>query len=177
MSDLVYVLTPDSKVVFQIQNWINGQDKNWERGETSDNSWKRKSNIAWLKPNKRIDELIWTAIRKSNKNWNFQLSYLDGLQYTEYNEGDNYNWHQDSFVGKHNNGQRKISMTMFLNDDFEGGEFYYEEGSPLVNPREHIVPAVTGNMVFFPSTTWHKVNPVIKGQRRSLVTWVWGNVW
>ena len=119
MSDLVYVLTPDSKVVFQIQNWINGQDKNWESGETSDNSWKRKSNIAWLKPNKRIDELIWTAIRKSNKNWNFQLSYLDGLQYTEYNEGDNYNWHQDSFVGNHNNGQRKISMTMFLIDDFE----------------------------------------------------------
>ena len=69
MSDLVYVLTPDSKVVFQIQNWINGQDKNWESGETSDNSWKRKSNIAWLKPNKRINQAIELFASRESCDW------------------------------------------------------------------------------------------------------------
>lgn len=53
-----------------------------------------------------------------------------------------------------------------LNDDFEGGEFVmWEEDLKLKS----------GDIVIFPSIFLypHKVNPVIKGERYSFVSWAW----
>ena len=178
-----FIITPQPSVISQIQNWINREIKNWEIAGVENKNRKkedknpRQTNIAWLNPNKSIDTLIWGAVNKANKRWRYQLNRLDGYQYAEYNQGDHYDWHRDIFDEIQTNGQRKISMTMFLNNDYEGGEFWYEEGSPLLKSRHRIVEPIVGSMVFFPSSTWHKVSPVTKGQRKSLVTWVWGNVW
>lgn len=68
---------------------------------------------------------------------------------------------------------RKISMTVSLSDgnDFEGGNFHINYGDKDIrinNVREQ------GSIVVFPSFLRHKVEPVTKGTRYSLVMWALG---
>ena len=62
-------------------------------------------------------------------------------------------------------------MTMLLNDDFEGGDFEINLSTPnKVNVKK-------GMAIFFPSFVLHRVTPVTKGIRKSLVIWVEGPRW
>jgi PKHD-type hydroxylase len=69
---------------------------------------------------------------------------------------------------------RKLSLTLLLNDDnddFEGGEFQINNGkqeTPIT------VDMFKGRAVLFPSFMIHRVKPVTKGVRKSLVVWVLG---
>mgnify|MGYP003641320843 FL=1 len=57
-------------------------------------------------------------------------------------------------------------MSLILNDDYEGGEFEtWSSGKKKFKK---------GSMIFFPSWVLHKVNPVTKGTRYSLVVWFLG---
>ena len=104
---------------------------------------------------------------------------LSSLQYTIYNEGDFYNWHTDHHLKPYkNNTVRKLSFTLCLNDEYEGGDF--EICDP--HPEPDLSTTTTfkfkkGTMIVFPSHIWHRVKPVTKGIRKSLVGWVVGNQW
>jgi PKHD-type hydroxylase len=67
---------------------------------------------------------------------------------------------------------RKLSMAMLLSDpsEFEGGEFQVKTTSDDVQTLE----VKKGRAWFFPSYMLHRVTPVTKGVRRSLVLWVGG---
>jgi PKHD-type hydroxylase len=66
---------------------------------------------------------------------------------------------------------RKLSLTLLLNDDFEGGEFQVNDGK---EEMAITVPMNKGRVVLFPSFMIHRVKPVTKGVRKSLVVWVLG---
>ena len=69
---------------------------------------------------------------------------------------------------------RKLSVVMMLNDpekDFEGGEFQMNMSS---EDKAETIHMRKGRIVFFPSFFIHRVTPVTKGIRRSLVIWVTG---
>jgi PKHD-type hydroxylase len=66
---------------------------------------------------------------------------------------------------------RKLSLSLLLNDDFEGGEFHINQGN---EKQPIIVPTKKGRAILFPSFMIHRVTPVTKGIRRSLVVWVLG---
>ena len=104
--------------------------------------------------------------------WDFNIDYLEPLQLTRYKEGDKYDWHQDEsewHKDKREGGRiRKISFTLLLNDDYEGGEF------SLINQT---VPLKAGQMIFFHSDDYHAVAPVKSGERLSLVGWIQGRPW
>jgi PKHD-type hydroxylase len=97
------------------------------------------------------------------------------LQYTVYETNDHYDWHIDSHSKPYPNGCiRKISFTLCLNEDYEGGEF--EISKPNPKPEKHINTKFTdkftlGTVISFPSFVWHKVNPVTSGTRKVLVGW------
>ena len=61
---------------------------------------------------------------------------------------------------------RDLSLVLFLNDDFEGGNFVFPDLHIQVKPKP-------GLLVVFPSDQnyLHGVNPVISGERFSIVTW------
>jgi len=69
---------------------------------------------------------------------------------------------------------RKISMTMFLNDQYEGGEFDLEIYKPETDPRYATFKLKSGSAIFFQSDQWHRVRPIISGTRESLVAWFYG---
>ena len=69
---------------------------------------------------------------------------------------------------------RKVSMSLLMNDEFEGGELDIEIYKPGTEPRYDTIKLPKGSAVFFQSDRWHRVRPVTKGIRKSLVAWFYG---
>jgi len=137
----------------------------------------RKSNISWLQDESLIKQIT-PIVNEANKkcNWNFLLREFEPLQYTIYNKDDYYDWHIDSHKKQYQNGLiRKLSFTLFLNDDYDGGDFRICQTHP--NPDKvtlDIFKPKIGTIIIFPSHTWHKVNKIKKGIRKTLVGWIVG---
>lgn len=92
-----------------------------------------------------------------------------GLQFTRYQApGEHYEWHIDRGM---NTGVRKLSLSLQLSDpnDYEGGDLeMWFGGEPIKASRDR------GMITLFPSYALHRVTPVTKGVRYSLVCWVSG---
>ena len=160
------------------------ENKKLEEGKIADKDFVKKqrvSKINFTKPdeeNRWIFEKLNALVNMVNqKFYNFDLIGYDYFQFSTYNSKENghYDWHIDSYIGGENkniNGlHRKLSMTLLLNDDFEGGDFEMNLASP------EKIEIKKGRAIFFPSYFLHRVTPVTKGIRKSLVIWVEGPRW
>jgi PKHD-type hydroxylase len=145
---------------------------------------KRDSDIVWLSE-PWIYKEIQPYVHRANKNanWNFQWDWSEECQFTKYKLNQYYGWHSDSWSEPHKR-TRKLSMTCQLSDssDYQGGEleFDFRDYDPnLRDSKKHIIQCKEilpkGSIVVFPSFVWHRVKPVISGERYSLVVWNWGN--
>jgi len=150
----------------------------------------RNSNVSWLNDS-WLYEMILPYINGANRNakWNFQHDWCEDIQFTEYKgkQKQHYDWHidanptpypeesYDKFKGK----IRKLSCCINLSDpkDYEGGMFYVALDAKrglqrdIVRVREM---SEQGSIIVFPSQIYHKVTPITKGSRYSLVLWVIG---
>ena len=91
-------------------------------------------------------------------------------QYTEYPEGGFYEWHIDSDITcEHEPPVRKISMTLLLSPESE-----FEGGHLEVTAQDRVAPIKQGHAIFFASYLQHRVTPVTRGNRKSLVMWFGG---
>jgi PKHD-type hydroxylase len=136
----------------------------------------RQSQIKWLSSAKQECHWIFMkfadlATKANAQMWGFDLTgMLENLQYAVYPAGaGHYTWHMDTDKGLA--AQRKISITMQLSDpnDYEGGNLELFSSSNI-----QVAPKEKGTVVLFPSYMMHRVSPVTKGERRSLVLWVSG---
>ena len=134
----------------------------------------RTSHISWI-PFSKMPEM-YKDIEKIMKATNGNHFGFDGMQitelaqYTEYPSGGFYDWHMDSDVNfAHEPPVRKISMTCLLSheSEFEGGELEIEK-------ENNKVKLIQGQAVFFASFIKHRVAPVTRGVRKSLVMWFGG---
>ena len=134
----------------------------------------RTSHISWI-PFKKMPEM-YKDIEKIMKQTNGNHFGFDGMtlteyaQYTEYPEGGFYDWHVDNDVNfKHEPPVRKISMTCLLSheSEFEGGDLELIKEGKIAKLKQ-------GQIIFFASFIRHRVAPVIKGVRKSLVMWFGG---
>jgi len=159
--------------------------------ELEDLKQKRNSNILFLN-DKWLYDLILPFINSANKsaNWNFNFDWCESFQFTEYKKNQHYGWHADDFGEpmksedkNFNNKIRKISCIISLSDqnNYEGGDLQFDyrnydpetqKPSSSIVTCEQIKPR--GSIVVFPSFLWHKVNPIKKGKRHSLVLWCLG---
>ena len=147
----------------------------------------RNSNVGWIGEPWVYHE-IHNLIHRANESaeWNFHWNYSEPAQYTIYRKGQFYEWHQDSFdkpTSNPNNKNfhnkiRKLSVTISLNDssEYTGGrlQFLDRHGykQKIITCKEILTK---GSLVVFPSFMWHRVTPVTKGERKSLVMWNLGN--
>lgn len=137
----------------------------------------RKSNVAWVELNQDsgwiYDRLAYITRCLNGEFYKFDLyGFSEHLQFTIYEGEDlgHYTWHQD-WNAKGGAAPRKLSVTMQLSDpdDYDGGELEIFSGTtPTQCPREK------GIVIAFPSFILHRVAPVTRGIRRSLVVWVCG---
>jgi len=108
----------------------------------------------------------------SKAEWNYDIDFIEPIQDTLYEVGGYYDWHIDEsnwYPGKRQSNRiRKISFTILLNDDFEGGEF------ELFADEKKIIPLEKNDVILFMGDTPHRVRKVTSGVRKSLVGWVQG---
>jgi len=151
---------------------VSGTDLNF-----NENQEYRKNLVSWF--NSSDPETAWifqrctgAIIDLNEKFWNFDLDYIEVLQYTIYDSpGDHYLEHIDSLAkGIH---YRKLSFSVQLDDteSYEGCDLQFKIHS---YPEQERSPRKQGTIVAFPSYTLHEVTPLIRGKRRSLVGWVCG---
>tara|TARA_B100002019_G_C21213832_1_gene570854 strand:- start:741 stop:1286 length:546 start_codon:yes stop_codon:yes gene_type:complete len=136
----------------------------------------RSTKVAWIKDKDILSTFLEYA-QAANKNagWDFHLDMIEPLQYAEYSVEDEFGWHVDQHNKPYDNGRvRKISFSVFLNDDYEGGEFDIETGNPQQKVRYTTIKGKRNTAFFFQSDYWHRVRPITKGVRKSLVGWVLG---
>ena len=155
---------------------------------------KRKSDIVWMNDRwiyKEIHPFIHDANRLAG--WNFDWDWSESCQFTKYGVGQYYGWHCDSWDEPYKRPQnadgtwpmdhgkiRKLSVTISLCDpsEYVGGNLEFDfrnsmdtEWKKGKTTKECVEIRPRGSIIVFPSFVWHRVTPVTKGTRYSLVIW------
>jgi PKHD-type hydroxylase len=132
----------------------------------------RKSLVRYIDYQPAIDWLFMrlrNLAQYANQYYGFDLRDIgERLQLAEYGEGDHLDWHMDLNMGA--SSVRKMSISVQLSDsaDYEGGDLEFFRQPVLPNDRSR------GLVLFFPPYLLHRVTPVTRGKRLSLVAWFHG---
>ncbi len=115
-----------------------------------------------------------TLSRVNGEKFGMDLDFFEGLQYTKYALDQHYDWHVDVHEGERVPAHRKLSISVMLTgpEDYEGGEFLLSLSGNQDKPLA-LRPEIGAAVVFY-SHIAHKVAPVTKGDRISMVTWACG---
>ena len=163
----------------------------------------RKSGVKFFRDdtlNARLRELV--DIANHEAGWRYDIVDQEMAQFTSYDgaEQQTYDWHTDGQCDHwcaresslfHNikleemnlkytpdprllGTVRKISVSAILNDDYEGGELLFSTIEKDSTVKITNIKARKGDLVIFPSFIEHKVAPVTKGTRYSIVAWYGG---
>ena len=108
----------------------------------------RKSQTAWLpKDNEVVKDIIGRVCKMTNT----PFSHAEKMQVVKYDPNGYYNEHYDAACDdrkecvefEKNGGQRKITMLIYLNDDFEGGETKFPTLNRSYTPQKY------GGLLFY----------------------------
>jgi predicted 2-oxoglutarate/Fe(II)-dependent dioxygenase YbiX len=109
------------------------------------------------------------ALEANRQAWKFNVTHANQCDYLIYDVDGHYHAHTDTFMDPTQTEARKLTVLAFLNDDFEGGRLFLQMGNEKIYPPQH-----AGSVLVFPSFILHGVEPITKGIRRSIVTWLVG---
>jgi len=138
----------------------------------------RRSQIVFLSRQQKYAWLynrLWAAVQHCNRHFfDVELAGVEpNLQVGRYDSTDNgfYDWHTDLGVS---NPTRKLSISIQLSSsaDYDGGDLELMYG-----PVSTKLDKTRGSIIIFPSFMLHRVTPVTRGTRWSLVAWVVGRRW
>jgi PKHD-type hydroxylase len=135
----------------------------------------RRCKTGWMhlnKDTKFVYEIFSSVLADNNAQfWGFNLfGFVEPFQFTVYEPDNNhYTWHIDK--GYNTPSPRKLSGVLFLSDpsEYEGGDLELLIGNEPIQLEKKL-----GRMYFFPSWVLHRVTPVTKGTRKTLVAWASG---
>lgn len=136
----------------------------------------RKSKTGWIKNDPETawfyDRMAFIARKLNSQFYRFDLyGFVEDFQYTVYDgtEDGYYDWHID--MGANAVTTRKFSLVLQLTDpsEYEGGDLQIMNGNQI-----QTVDKCRGFVVGFPGFVLHKVTPVTKGIRKTIVIWVAG---
>ena len=154
---------------FKLQDGLVG-NKNGV-GEKNESS--RKSSIVFMDIDSKfsfVKQRILEQIPKHIKVKGYNINFENTLyQFTEYKEGEFYNWHVDS-AKSGPLSERYCSIVIQLNDEYEGGELQMNFSS-LESENVITFERGIGNLFVFLSSITHRVDVVNSGTRYSLVNW------
>ena len=169
---------PDHVCDVLLSNYTNWQTGKINSGRGGEEVTSRSSDVIWIK------EEFWLStffkIMSDINGWsglNFDITGVQDLQLTRYvAPAGHYDFHIDGngyTRPPNNNLVRKLSASVLLTDpkNFEGGEFEFKFGN---NSTDFTVDMDKGDIILFPSYILHRVRPVTKGTRYSLVIWACG---
>ena len=135
---------------------------------------KRNSNVAWISQGSNLDSLMQRAVdillAEVKECFYIPCKTVEEVQFTEYKLFNYYCYHIDTTGREEEAGSKRlVSATIQLSDpsDYWGGGLKIDLGSKIFK-----APKRQGTITIFPSGLRHKVTPILKGTRYSLVLWV-----
>ena len=136
----------------------------------------RYSKTGWMSLNTETqfiyDKLFFIARQLNGQFFDFDIwGFAEALQYTIYDSSNaHYTWHVDHGDGT-GPSPRKLSLVLQLSDpcDYEGGDLEI-----LTSPEPMKINKQKGLVAAFPSYVLHRVTPVTRGIRKTLVVWLTG---
>tara|TARA_E500000331_G_scaffold29436_1_gene24762 strand:- start:1081 stop:1677 length:597 start_codon:yes stop_codon:yes gene_type:complete len=170
----------DESTICKIENYLEGKDliSNQEMNDVYNKNI-RSSEIYWMHQEGDEDELmpIYTEVvykmRQINDcMWKYRVNGWEPFQYSQYDESysGHFNWHIDVHpkFNVDDPDPRKISFSVGLSNinDYDGGDFMIK-----IDINEKVFKLDRGDVIAFPSWMLHKVSPVTRGMRRTLVGW------
>jgi predicted 2-oxoglutarate/Fe(II)-dependent dioxygenase YbiX len=138
----------------------------------------RRSKVVMLGAEQKYDWLydrIWAAAQECNRQFFcVDLAGVEAnIQLARYDSSDQgfYDWHTD-FAGIR--PLRKISVSIQLSgaEHYDGGDLELKYGT-----QPQAMDKARGAFIAFPSFLLHRVTPVTRGTRWSLVAWILGPRW
>ena len=138
----------------------------------------RRSQITMLGQERKYDWLyqrIWDAAQECNRLF-FCVDVVGveaNIQLARYDSSNSgfYDWHTD-FAGIRPLRKLSISIQLSRPEDYEGGNLELMYG-----PQPRMLDRTRGAFLIFPSFMLHRVTPVTRGVRWSLVAWILGRRW
>jgi PKHD-type hydroxylase len=139
----------------------------------------RSTQVAWVHRDSRTEELYLrmeaVVLRLNAELFHFELSGLTTMQYAVYrqDEAGYFDWHNDYGRYRGDPGQepRKITLSLQLSDgaSYDDCDLEVRSAHPIdVAPRER------GCLMGFRANALHRVTPITRGVRKSLVIWAAG---
>ena len=117
----------------------------------------------------QLNQMVMTSLlqNKEYQEFAFPLKVATPF-YARYTKGMTYGFHvDDPIMGPmHARYRSDISTTVFLNDDYEGGELAIKTAYGIQHVRLN-----AGDVIVYPSTSWHQVEEVTQGERLVAVIW------
>jgi len=139
----------------------------------------RNCHTAHFEPGDSVYELLMAKIipKVSEFNENYDFEYFPESQrmvpvinVNRYGEGGGFIAQHTDVGGFEGTENCKLSLSILLNDDFEGGEFFIFTGARTFPLQD----AQAGDVCVFPSFYVHSVRPVLKGARYTAIVWLRG---
>lgn len=139
-----------------------GTRVDYQRRRTIERDVPRNREFAWV-----YQRLRRLALEANERAYRFQIDDRMTMHVLEYGPEGFFDWHMDLGAGL--TASRKLTMVTFLTppEEFEGGDLRFMDGSEPLRPAQ-------GSTAIFPSYLLHRVEPVIRGMRHTLVTWLHG---
>lgn len=113
------------------------------------------------------DRIAKLTIKANKAFYNFIIDGILQMEVLKYEQNGFFTAHSD--LGNQEVSGRKLSVVTMLSDpsEYEGGnlKFLFEKEQPQL---------LQGSVVIFPSYVFHVVEPITKGTRYTLVTWIEG---
>ena len=162
-----FLTSSDLKRIFAI-------NPKWERGTTIKDPHARvvdtyniTHKFGWL------DEKVAQLVKQRNKGFRYNIKSIEETKLLIYQPGGKYDWHQD--VIWDNPQHRKFTYIIQLSNsnEYSGGDFQFRDADniDLSGLRNR------GSIIIFPSIMHHRITPLTKGTRYSIVGWVVGPQW
>ena len=154
-------------------NWLYNESTYANHKGQDENSKERvKMNEVWVKEGMSHYAEIKIGVLKATKKYskyhkNFYCHHHTDFRINRYSEGGFMSEHVDNIHHSHGQqyGYPVVSVLLYLNDNYEGGEFFVAEKE--FKPKK-------GSAIIFPSNFMypHEAKTVIKGIRWSIISWL-----
>jgi PKHD-type hydroxylase len=120
-------------------------------------------------------ERVWAAALQCNRQFfGVDIAGVEpNIQLARYDSSDRgfYDWHTD-FAGIRPLRKISVSVQLSRGEDYEGGDLEL-----LYSGQPQRLDRARGAFIVFPSFMLHRVAPVTRGTRWSLVAWILGARW
>jgi predicted 2-oxoglutarate/Fe(II)-dependent dioxygenase YbiX len=112
------------------------------------------ADVLWNRLHRRVPALI---------NGRKVIGLNERLRFYRYGAGQNFSPHTDGYYLRDNGERSLLTMILYLNDDYSGGEAFFLKSETLIAPQ-------TGTLLLFTHTLWHEGRAVTAGQKYILRT-------